>query len=53
VTFDTLYCSGIVLLADRARRLLQRNAIRRRIERGLGLVLVGVGCEFALETATR
>jgi threonine/homoserine/homoserine lactone efflux protein len=53
VTLDTVYCSGIVLLADRARRLLERAAIRRRIERGLGLVLIGVGCEFALETANR
>ena len=53
VTLDTLYCSGIVLLADRARRFLGRGTIRRRIERGLGLVLVGLGFEFALETATR
>lgn len=53
VTLDTLYCSGIVLLADRARRLLQPPRIRRRIERGLGLVLVGLGCELALETTTR
>jgi threonine/homoserine/homoserine lactone efflux protein len=50
VTLDTLYCAGVVLLADRARRFLQRGAIRRRIERGLGLVLVGLGCEFALAT---
>lgn len=53
VTLDALYCSGIVLLADRARRFLERGTIRRRIERGLGLVLVGLGCEFALETTTR
>lgn len=53
VTLDTLYCSGIVLLADRARRLLERGTIRRRIERGLGLVLVGLGCELGLEAATR
>jgi threonine/homoserine/homoserine lactone efflux protein len=53
VTLDTLYCSGVVLLADRARRLLERGAIRRRIERILGLVLVGLGCELGLEAATR
>jgi len=53
VTLDTLYCSGIVLLADRARQLLQRGAVRRRIERGLGLVLVGLGCELTLEATTR
>jgi threonine/homoserine/homoserine lactone efflux protein len=53
VTLDTLYCCGIVLLADRARRFLERARIRQRIERGLGLVLIGLGCEFALETTTR
>lgn len=53
VTLDTLYCCGIVLVADRARRFLERGTIRRRIERGLGLVLVGIGCEFALETTSR
>jgi threonine/homoserine/homoserine lactone efflux protein len=52
VTLDTLYCSGIVLLADRARGVLARTAIRRRIERGLGFVLVGLGCELGLR-ATR
>jgi threonine/homoserine/homoserine lactone efflux protein len=52
VTLDTLYCSGIVLLADRARRLLERGAIRRQLERGLGLILIGLGCELALETAS-
>jgi threonine/homoserine/homoserine lactone efflux protein len=53
VTLDTLYCAGIVLLADRARRFLDGGTIRRRIERGLGVVLVGLGFEFALETANR
>jgi threonine/homoserine/homoserine lactone efflux protein len=53
VTLDTLYCSGIVLLADRARRFLERGTIRRRIERGLGLILVGLGCELALDATTR
>ncbi len=53
MTLDTLYCSGVVLLADRARGLLERGTIRRRIERGLGLVLIGLGCEFALEVTTR
>jgi threonine/homoserine/homoserine lactone efflux protein len=53
VTLDTLYCCGIVLLADRARRFLQRRTIRSRIERTLGLVLAALGCEFAIGTATR
>ena len=52
VTVDTIYCSGIVLLTDRARRLLERGTIRRRIERGLGLVLVGLGLELGFEAAT-
>jgi threonine/homoserine/homoserine lactone efflux protein len=53
VTLDTLYCCGIVLLADRARRFLERGTIRRRIERALGIVLVGLGCRLALETTAR
>jgi hypothetical protein len=42
-----------VLLADRAHGLLDRGTIQRRIVRGLGLVLIGLGCEFALEATTR
>ena len=42
-----------MLLADWARGLLERSTIRRRIERGLALVLIGLGCEFALEVTTR
>ncbi len=53
VTLDALYCCGVVLVADRARRFLASATIRRRIERGLGLVLVGLGCDLALEAATR
>jgi threonine/homoserine/homoserine lactone efflux protein len=50
VTLDTVWCLGIVLLADRARPLLQRVAIRRRIERLLGAVLVALGIELAIDT---
>ena len=50
VTLDTVWCLGIVLLADRARPLLQRVAIRRRIERVLGAVLVALGIELAIDT---
>jgi threonine/homoserine/homoserine lactone efflux protein len=50
VTLDTVWCLGIVLLADRARPLLQRVAIRRRIERVLGAVLVALGIELGLDT---
>jgi threonine/homoserine/homoserine lactone efflux protein len=50
VTLDTVWCVGIVLLADRARPLLQRITIRRRIERLLGAVLVALGIELAIDT---
>lgn len=50
VTLDTVWCVGIVLLADRARPLLQRVTIRRRIERLLGAVLVALGIELAIDT---
>ena len=50
VTLDTVWCVGIVLLADRARPLLRRAAIRRRIERVLGAVLVALGIELAIDT---
>ncbi len=50
VTLDTVWCLGIVLLADRARPLLQRVAIRRRIERVLGAVLVALGIELGIDT---
>jgi threonine/homoserine/homoserine lactone efflux protein len=50
VTLDTVWCLGIVLLADRARPLLQRVAVRRRIERVLGAVLVALGIELGIDT---
>lgn len=50
VTLDTAWCLGIVLLADRARPMLRRAAIRRRIERVLGTVLLALGIELALGT---
>ncbi len=50
VTLDTVWCVGIVLLADRARPLLQRAAVRRRIERLLGTVLIALGIELAIDT---
>ncbi len=50
VTLDTVWCVGIVVLADRARPLLRRAAIRRRIERVLGAVLVALGIELAIDT---
>jgi threonine/homoserine/homoserine lactone efflux protein len=47
LVIDGPYCTGIVLLADRARRWLSRAEIRRRMERALGTVLIAVGIELA------
>jgi len=47
LVIDTPYCAGIVLLADRARPWLSRAEIRRRMERGLGVVLIALGVELA------
>ena len=49
VILDSTWCAGLVLLADRARPLLSRAAVRRRIERGLGAVLVSLGFELAID----
>ncbi|OBC05816.1 threonine transporter RhtB [Mycobacterium sp. 852013-50091_SCH5140682] len=42
---DTAWCVGVVLAAHRARNILNRSHIRRRIERAMGaaLVVLGVG----------
>lgn len=50
VILDTAWCTGLVLAAGRARRWLGRSAIRRRIERGLGAILVALGIELAIDT---
>jgi threonine/homoserine/homoserine lactone efflux protein len=50
VLLDTLWCTGIVLLADRARGWLGSGQIKRRIERTLGAVLVALGFELGLQT---
>ena len=47
LVLDTAYCIGIVLLASRARRWLSRAAIRRRLERVLGVTLVALGIDLA------
>jgi threonine/homoserine/homoserine lactone efflux protein len=49
VGLDTAYCIGIVLAAARAGQLLRRARVRRRLERGLALVLLGLGCELSLD----
>jgi threonine/homoserine/homoserine lactone efflux protein len=50
VILDTSWCAGLVLAASRASRLLRRIGVRRRIERTLGVVLVALGLELAIET---
>jgi threonine/homoserine/homoserine lactone efflux protein len=50
VIIDTAWCVGLVLLAERARGWLSRGAIRQRMERALGAVLVALGLELAIET---
>jgi threonine/homoserine/homoserine lactone efflux protein len=47
LVIDTAYCVGIVLLAARARRWLSRAAIRRRLERALGVTLIALGIDLA------
>ena len=50
VILDTAWCAGLVLVAGRARPWLSRGAVRRRIERGLGTILIALGFELAIDT---
>src|SRR5262249_32595406 len=50
VILDTAWCAGLVLLAGRARASLSRVAVRRRIERTLGMLLIALGVELAADT---
>jgi threonine/homoserine/homoserine lactone efflux protein len=50
VIIDTAWCAGLVLLAERARGWLSRGAIRQRMERALGAILVALGFELAAQT---
>jgi threonine/homoserine/homoserine lactone efflux protein len=49
LVLDTTWCAGLVLAADRAREVLSRTYIRRRIERVLGAVLMAVGVGLAAD----
>ncbi len=49
LVLDTAWCAGVVLAADRAREVLSRVHIRRRIERTLGAVLMAVGVGLAAD----
>ncbi len=47
VVIDGSYCVVVVLLASRARHWLSRAAVRRRLERILGVTLVALGIDLA------
>jgi threonine/homoserine/homoserine lactone efflux protein len=49
LVLDTAWCAGVVLAADRAREVLSRVHIRRRIELTLGAVLTAVGVGLAAD----
>ena len=49
VMLDAAWCAGLVLLAGRARVSLGRVALRQRIERALGTILIALGIELAAD----
>lgn len=49
LVLDTTWCAGVVLAADRARNVLSRAHIRRRIERVMGAALVALGLGLAAD----
>ena len=46
---DTAWCAGVVLAAARAREMLSRSHIRRRMERVMGAALMALGVGLAAE----
>ncbi|AEV75096.1 putative threonine efflux protein [Mycolicibacterium rhodesiae NBB3] len=49
LVLDTTWCAGVVLAADRARDVLGRTYIRRRVERVFGAALIGLGVGLAAD----
>ena len=49
LVIDTTWCASVVLAADRARNVLGRAHIRRRIERVMGAALVALGLGLAAD----
>lgn len=47
VTMGTLWLSALVLMIDRAGRLLRRQRVRRALDRVTGVVLLGFGVRLA------
>lgn len=50
LVIDTAWCAGVVFAAARARDVLSRAHIRRRIDRVMGAILVALGLGLAAET---
>lgn len=46
---DTAWCVGVVVAADRARNILNRSHIRRRVERVMGAALVALGVGLGVD----
>jgi threonine/homoserine/homoserine lactone efflux protein len=49
VLVDSAWTAGLVLLAGRAGAVWRRAAIRKRLERALGAILVALGLELAVD----
>ena len=49
LVIDTAWCTSVVLAAARAREVLSRAHVRRRIERLLGAMLVALGVGLAAD----
>ncbi|WP_099041978.1 LysE family translocator [Mycobacterium neglectum] len=49
LVIDTAWCAGLVLAASRAREVLSRAHIRRRIERAMGAALMALGIGLAAD----
>jgi threonine/homoserine/homoserine lactone efflux protein len=49
LVIDTAWCTGVVVIADRARKVLSQPHIRRRIERTMGAILMALGVGLAAD----
>jgi threonine/homoserine/homoserine lactone efflux protein len=49
VLVDSAWTAGLVLLADRASAVWRRVAVRERLERTLGAILIALGLELAVD----
>jgi threonine/homoserine/homoserine lactone efflux protein len=53
VQVDSAWTAGLVLAASRASAVWRRVAVRERLERALGLLLITLGLELAVEQRWR